>query len=83
MANSNTTTFGAITISGQAEIKSGPRKEFIDFRQRLAKVDSGANLATEGLNEYLRKLDTGEIEPEVEQQRPEETIQAVILKGKL
>jgi len=60
-----------------------PAKYFLDLRQRLAKVDSGANLATEGLNEYLRKLDTGEIEPEVEQQRPEERIQAVILKGML
>ena len=60
-----------------------PAKEFLDLRQRLAKVDAGTDLAAEGLNEYLRKLDTGEIEPEVPQQRPEETIQAVILKGRL
>ena len=59
-----------------------PAKEFLDLRERLAKVDAGGNLVADGLNEYLHKLDTGEIPAETPEEKPVETVQAVILKGR-
>ena len=58
-----------------------PTKDFLALRERLAKVDAGGDLVADGLNEYLRKLDTGEIPAELPEEKPEPTLQAIILRG--
>ncbi len=58
-----------------------PTKDFLELRERLAKVDAGGNLVAEDLAEYLRRVDAGEIPAKQPGEKPQDTFQTALLKG--